>query len=120
HPKHEIRKEYIVKVKGNPRKHELEGLLKGIKDKGELLRAIQFRIMSVNSKQKTTILKIVLHEGKNRQIRRMLEQLGYPVLKLKREKYGMITLGNLQPGEYRALTHQEIHQMRTLAKSNYQ
>lgn len=61
------------------------------------------------------VLELTLHEGKNRHIRRMMEQLGYPVMKLKREKYGMLTLDGLQPGDYRPLTPKEIKQIRNQA-----
>lgn len=61
------------------------------------------------------VLELTLHEGKNRHIRRMMEQLGYPVMKLKREKYGMLTLDGLKPGDYRPLTPKEIKQIRNQA-----
>lgn len=118
HPKHEIEKVYIAKIKGIPKKESLNQLVKGAKDKNDLLKAVNYKVISVDKRKQTMVLEIVLHEGKNRHIRRMMEQIGHPVLKLKREKYGPITVHQLQPGKYRPLTKQEIHQLTTLATKN--
>ncbi len=118
HPKHEIEKVYIAKIKGIPKKESLNQLVKGVKDKDDLLKAVNYKVISVDKRKQTMVLEIVLHEGKNRHIRRMMEQIGHPVLKLKREKYGPITVHQLQPGKYRPLTKQEIHQLTTLATKN--
>ena len=118
HPKHEIEKVYIAKIKGIPKKESLNQLVKGVKDKNDLLKAVNYKVISVDKRKQTMVLEIVLHEGKNRHIRRMMEQIGHPVLKLKREKYGPITVHQLQPGKYRPLTKQEIHQLTTLATKN--
>lgn len=118
HPKHEIEKVYVAKIKGIPRKETLDKLLKGVKDKGDILKAIDYKLISTNRRTNSTILEIKLHEGKNRHIRRMMDSLGYPVQKLKREAYGMITVNDLQPGKYRALTRQEVHQLTKLATQN--
>lgn len=118
HPKHEIEKVYVTKIKGIPGKETLARLKKGVKDEQDLLKAIHYKVISVDKKKNTMILEITLHEGKNRHIRRMMEALGYPVLKLKREKYGMITLDGVQAGAYRPLTRQEVHQLKLLATKN--
>ena len=118
HPKHEIEKVYIAKIKGIPKKESLNQLVKGVKDKNDLLKAVNYKVISIDKRKQTMVLEIVLHEGKNRHIRRMMEQIGHPVTKLKREKYGPITVHQLQPGKYRPLTKQEIHQLTTLATKN--
>ena len=118
HPRHELKKVYIAKVKGIPDKEQLFKLKKGIKDDGEILKAVDHRIISTDKRKHTAIIELTLHEGKNRHVRRMMEGLGFPVIKLKREKYGIVTLQSLQPGQYRALTHQEIHQLSTIAAKN--
>ena len=118
HPKHEIEKVYIAKIKGIPKKESLNQLRKGVRDKNDLLKAINYKVISVDKRKQTMVLELVLHEGKNRHIRRMMEQIGHPVTKLKREKYGPITLNKLQPGKYRPLTKQEIHQLTSLANKN--
>lgn len=118
HPKHELEKVYVAKVKGIPDKEHLQKLIKGIKDGNDVLKAVHFRILSTDRRKNTAIIELTLHEGKNRHVRRMMEGLGYPVDKLKREKYGMITLQKLNPGQYRKLTHQEIHELSKLAAKN--
>lgn len=118
HPKHEIEKEYVVKVEGIARSEKLNKMLAGVRDEEDLLKAVAYKVMSVDKRTKTMIIRITLHEGKNRHIRRMMEKLGHPVMKIKREKYGSLSLGNLQGGTYRPLTKQEIHELKTLAMKN--
>ncbi|GAA0445551.1 MAG: pseudouridine synthase [Bacillota bacterium] len=118
HPRYEVDKVYIAKVKGTPEKSELAQLRKGVRSDGDLLKAIQYRVLSTDRKNNHMILQLTLREGKNRHVRRMMDGLGYPVLKLKRENYGLLTLDGLKPGEYRPLTPKEVKQMRNLATKN--
>ncbi|RDW22013.1 pseudouridine synthase [Oceanobacillus chungangensis] len=115
HPKYEVEKVYVAKIKGIPTKLELEKLRKGVKAEKDLLKLAGYNILSVDKTKNTMILEIKLREGKNRHVRRMMEQLGYPVIKLKREQYGMLTLKGLKPGTYRALSLKEVKQIRNLA-----
>jgi 23S rRNA pseudouridine2605 synthase len=117
HPKYEVEKVYTVKTKGIPEKVDLTKLLHGVKTAEDTLKAIRYDVRLRDKKSGTMMLDLTLKEGKNRHIRRMMEALGYPVLKLKREKYGLLTLGDLRPGEYRRLTPHEVKQMRNLAKN---
>lgn len=118
HPKYEIEKNYIAKIKGIPRKEELTKLRKGVKSGNDILHAVKYKLLSSDRKSNTSIVELSLHEGKNRQVRRMFEALGFPVLKLKREKYGFLTLNGLQSGEYRPLTPKEVKQLRQHALEN--
>lgn len=118
HPKYEIEKNYIAKIKGIPRKEELTKLRKGVKSGNEILHAVKYKLLSSDRNSNTSIVELSLHEGKNRQVRRMFEALGLPVLKLKREKYGFLTLNGLQSGEYRPLTPKEVKQLRQHALEN--
>lgn len=115
HPRYEIKKVYITKIKGIPNKEELKQLRKGVQADKELLKAIHYKVLSTEKKKNTMILEITLGEGKNRHIRRMMESLGYPVMKLSRERYGFLTLDGLQSGDFRELTPHEVKQMRHLA-----
>ncbi|WP_430785470.1 pseudouridine synthase [Virgibacillus flavescens] len=115
HPKHEVSKVYVAKVSGIPEKSELNILRKGIKVENDLLRAVSYKILSSDKNKNTSIIELTLNEGKNRHIRRMMEQIGFPVKKLKRERYGSLTLHGLQPGDSRPLTPHEVKQMRHLA-----
>lgn len=118
HPKYEVDKVYVAKINGLPDHRKLQQLKKGVKSENELLKAVRYRVLSTDRKNKTMIIELTLREGKNRHIRRMMKELGYPVLKLKREKYGILTLKGLQPGEYRSLTPKEVKQMRNIALKN--
>lgn len=112
HPRYKVNKVYVAKIKGIPEPRELQSLKKGISDKNELLKLKSFKVLSKDTKQNTMVLQIVLQEGKNRHIRRMMEGLGYPVQKLKREEYGILNLKGLQPGKYRKLTAKEIEELK--------
>src|SRR5699024_11534642 len=92
HPRYEIKKENVVKVKGIRSKQDLEQLKKGIKNNGDLLKAIDCQVKSTYRKKQTAIIDITLQKGKTLNICRMMEHLGYSVSKLSREKYGFLTL----------------------------
>ncbi|WP_138416874.1 pseudouridine synthase [Aquibacillus sediminis] len=111
HPKHEVDKVYVAKIKGIPTREELATFKKGINVDGERLKATYSKIMSTDKRKNTAIVKLVLHQGKNRQVRRMFEAINYPVDKLKREQFGFLTLKGLNPGEYRELTPKEVKQL---------
>lgn len=114
HPKHQVKKKYIVKIQGVPNKKELTQLKKGIRSDQDLLKAVHYKVLSVDRKKNTMTIELTLIEGKNRHIRRMMEGLGYPVSKLKRETYGLLTLDGLNAGDYRPLTPKEVKQMYNL------
>lgn len=118
HPKHEVDKVYIAKTKGIPTKEQLQQLKKGLTVDGEYLKAVHAKIMSTDGKKNTAIVQIILHEGKNRQVRRMFDALGYPVDKLKRERYGSLELKGLNAGDYRPLKPFEVKQLRQMAEEN--
>lgn len=111
HPKFEVSKQYVVKIEGIMPKEKQKKMLEGVSHEGDLLKVSRYKVKKVDRKKKNMIIELILHEGKNRHIRRLFEALGYPVLKLKREKYGFLTLENLQPGEYRPLTRKEVHDL---------
>ncbi|WP_207694980.1 16S rRNA pseudouridine synthase A [Enterococcus sp. DIV0212c] len=108
HPSHEIDKVYVAKVKGLAKKHDLLPLTKGMKIEGYKTAPAAFEIISVDLKTNTSIVELTIHEGRNHQVKNMLKAVGYPVQKLKREKYGDLTLKGLRPGEYRNLNKKEI------------
>lgn len=115
HPKSEIEKVYVAKVKGFPLRENLKKLEKGIMLKDGKTAPAKVKVLSVDKKKQTTIIEIIIHEGKNRQVRRMFEAIGNEVLKLKRERYGTLTLSGLKAGEARELTLHEVKQLRVLA-----
>lgn len=115
HPSHEMDKVYVAKIEGIPSREAINELRKGVKSEGDVLKAIHAKILSTDEQKNTAIMEVVLHQGKNRQVRRMFEGIDHPVKKLKRERYGFLTLQGLQPGDYRELTPHEVKQLRNEA-----
>ncbi|MBT2693301.1 23S rRNA pseudouridine(2605) synthase RluB [Bacillus sp. ISL-55] len=115
HPSNEIDKMYVAKVKGIPSKEKLTSLARGVMLEDGKTAPARIKLLSVDKKKDTAIVEITIHEGRNRQVRRMFDAIGHPVLKLKREKYGFLTLNGLRTGEIRELTHHEVKQLRVLA-----
>ncbi len=117
HPKWEIEKEYYAVVKGdiskeNLSKYEKEGieLEKGLKTK-------PFKIEIISTDRDRSHIKITVTEGKYHIVKRIMEKLGFPVLYLKRIRIGSLSLDeNLETGEYRELTEDEINQLKKLVK----
>ena len=117
HPSNEIEKTYVARVKGIPSKFKLKELEKGVKLEDGRTAPAKVKMLSMDKKQGKSIIEITIHEGRNRQVRRMFEHIGYPVQKLKRERYGSLTLQGLTAGEGRELTPHEVKQLRALAES---
>ncbi len=115
HPRGEIEKVYVVKTKGIPAKENLRKLEKGIKLEDGKTAPAKVKLISLDKKKNTAIVEIAIHEGRNRQVRRMFEAIGNEVMKLKRERYGTLTLAGLKAGEARELTPHEVKQLRALA-----
>ena len=106
HPKSEIFKKYYIKVFGEVKKEEIEELKKGVLlEDGKTLPA---KVSGIKYDKNKTSMYISIREGRNRQIRRMIEKFGYKVLMLRREKIGELSLGDLKEGKYRELTKEEI------------
>ena len=106
HPKSEIYKKYYIKVFGEVKKEEIEELKKGVLlEDGKTLPA---KVSGIKYNKNKTSMYISIREGRNRQIRRMIEKFGYKVLMLRREKIGELSLGDLKEGKYRELTREEI------------
>ncbi len=106
HPRHMIRKTYAVEVIGKLTDDTISKLLSGVMSDGQLLRAE--KVYRVESRSDVTKLRIDLKEGKNRQIRRMMDSVGHQVVRLTRLKIGSISITNLKPSEWRYLTKNEI------------
>jgi len=106
HPSHELDKEYEVVVNGRLDSNNLNNFRQGIKLKeGKTSPA---RIYKINEDRKNTTYKVIIHEGMNRQVRRMFEVLGFNVVSLKRVRIGNITLGSLRPAEYKQISNENL------------
>lgn len=106
HPRYNMTKTYLVEVEGQLKSAQIARLLRGVRSEGQLLRAE--KVFQVRHRGDTTELRLVLKEGKKRQIRRMMAAIGHPVTRLVRLAVGPVHLGNLKPSQWRLLTHEEI------------
>lgn len=117
HPSKKIDKVYRAKITGIPAEEKLDLLRIGIKLSDGITAPARIHRLDVDPETKSTQLEITIHEGKNRQIRRMFETIGHPVKQLKRVKFAFLTLAGLRRGKYRHLTPQEVTQLKDLAES---
>ncbi|MCS7303932.1 MAG: rRNA pseudouridine synthase [Thermoguttaceae bacterium] len=106
HPRYGVEKTYRVQVAGLPTPEILQKLQRGVWTSEGKLKAERIKVLGTH--KKSTFLEMVLAEGRNRQIRRMLARVGHKVMKLKRLAVGPIRLGKLKPGACRPLTQEEI------------
>jgi 23S rRNA pseudouridine2605 synthase len=113
HPKHQVEKEYHCVVKGTPSQEKLNQLIRGVDIGGFVTSPAKVKLYS--KKENTSVIHIIIKEGKNRQVRRMFDAIGHPVVYLKRERLGNISLGSLKTGEWRRLTDSEVMKLKQLA-----
>ena len=117
HPRHQIDKVYVAKVKGIPAEDSLRRLAKGVVLDGKKTSRARAQLLSQNDQNQTAIVQLTIREGWNHQVKRMFEAVGHPVMKLKRERYGFLDLGHLQPSEWRELTAFEVSKLKQIATS---
>ncbi len=110
HPKFELEKEYEVELDGFPPPVALERLRKGVI--ADSVKVIPSQVRPLRNEESGTVLRVVIHEGRNRIVRRMMERIGYPVLKLERTRLGPLQVRGLPVGSWRDLTAGELSQIR--------
>ena len=115
HPKNEIDKVYLAKVEGIATGDAVKTLTSGVKIDNVLVKSSRAKIKKIDKVKQESFIEITIHEGKNHQVKKMLEQVGLPVIKLTREKIAFLDVHNLKSGEYRTLNNKEIHQLYVLA-----
>lgn len=109
HPKHEIEKTYNVTVKGVVTKEDIENLQKGVViDENYITKEANARILKIDKEKDISRIEIKIHEGKNRQVRKMCEAINKKVLALHRSKIGNIDVKDLKIGDWRYLTIKEV------------
>lgn len=109
HPRHEIDKEYHVRVRGKAHNSQLNQLAAGVVIDEKPTAPATVKL--IKEGEQNDWLSITIHEGRNRQIRRMCEAVSLSVVRLKRVRYGSLVLGNLRSGEFRFLTEAEARQL---------
>jgi 23S rRNA pseudouridine2605 synthase len=117
HPSHEVEREYQARVLGVPDRHTIERLSKGIVIDGRRTSPADVRVQKVieGTSGDQAVLSIVVHEGRNRQVRRMCEAVGHPVVRLRRMRIGPITDEHIRPGEFRDLSDKEVAALKRAA-----
>ena len=108
HPRYGVEKTYVAEVQGEPGEEVLRRLAEGIELDDRPTAPARVTLLAPSR------LELVLHEGRNRQVRRMLEAVGHPVVKLRRSRYAGLGPGRLRPGEWRELTRDEVRRLRRL------
>ncbi|MCL6609900.1 MAG: rRNA pseudouridine synthase [Peptococcaceae bacterium] len=114
HPSHRITKTYRVRVRGVPGAGDLERLAGGIMLEDGMTAPA--RIEFIGEREGNALLEVTIHEGRNRQIRRMFEKIGCRVVRLKRIRIGPLSLGDLRPGQYRHLGEGEVRRLKKMAE----
>lgn len=108
HPSSKIDKVYIAKVKGILKADAIYRLKNGVMIDGVKTQKARVKLRKIDKKNDTCMVEITIHEGRNHQVKKMIEEVGFEVLKLKRESIAFLTLKGLNSGEYRRLTPKEI------------
>ncbi len=116
HPASEVEKVYMAKLKGIIKGEQINALKDGVKLDDQVVKPSRVKLKKVDPKTNTCMVQITIHEGKNHQVKRMFESVGFEVLKLKREKEAFFDLKDLQSGEFRKLTPKEVAKVYGLQK----
>ena len=114
HPKHEVDKTYVARVKGKLTKEEIERFKTGLKIEDYTTAPAKLKVIKYDEQRDSSLLEIKIHEGKNRQVRKMCKAINHPVLRLRRSAMGKIKIGDCEIGKYRYLTEDEIKYLKNL------
>lgn len=119
HPSSEVQRVYLAEVIGSPSDESLNAIFAGIRDDGELLQAKPSRSRRpgrrLRDRRSTSWLTLTLHTGRKREVRRLCEALGHPVVTLRRVRFGPLLLQDLEAGAVRPLSRREIRLLRRAA-----
>ncbi len=110
HPSFEVPKAYLAKCSNNVTDEEILRLRKGVMIEGRLTSPAEVRM--IRHEAFSTDLLITIHEGRNRQVRKMVEAVGHQVVRLRRVRFGPVSLGDLPVGMWRRLTDEEIRKLK--------
>lgn len=111
HPKHEINKTYTVTLKGIVDKNAIEKLKDGVDIGGYVTKPAKVKILKLDKEKNITRLEIIIHEGKNRQVRKMCEAVGHKVLALHRSAIAGVGVKDIELGKWRYLTKEEVRKI---------
>ena len=111
HPKYEVEKIYEVTIDGIINKDTISKLEKGVRIEDYVTSNAKIRLLRINENKYTSFLEVCIHEGRNREIRKMFKSVGFNVIRLHRIKEATVELGNLKSGEYRLLKPFELKKL---------
>lgn len=111
HPRNKIEKVYVAKVEGIVIKEELKKLCNGVIIDGKKTGKAKAKILKIDKKNNTSVVELIICEGRNHQVKNMFKVINHNVLKLKRESVAFLTLDGVKPGEYRELTIKEVKKL---------
>lgn len=114
HPKHEVDKTYVARVKGKLTPDEIKMFKSGLKIEDYVTAPAKLKVIRYDEKSDVSLLEIKIHEGKNRQVRKMCKAINHPVLRLKRTAMGKIRIGECEIGKYRHLTEDEVKYLKSI------
>ena len=114
HPRGEVDKVYLARVTGNPSNEAIDRLRRGVYMEGDERRTYPADVRVVRDESLFSDILVTIHEGRNRQVRRMFDAVGHKVLLLRRVRFGPLELGSLRRGEWRELTAQEVELLHRL------
>lgn len=112
HPQHEIKKTYVATIQGSITSKDIHQLMRGVDIGGYVTSEASARILK--QKNNTSQVEVIIHEGKNRQVRKMFKAVGYKVIELERISIGELRLGKLKQGHYRKLNRTEVEYLMKL------
>ena len=118
HPRNEIDKVYLARVKGIATKENLRPLTRGVMVDGRKTKPAHYHIVKVDKEKNRSVVELTIHEGRNHQVKKMFEEVGLLVDKLSRIRFGTLDLAGLRPGEFRKLSKKEISQLHNAAINN--
>jgi len=111
HPKHEIEKTYNATVSGIVTNKDIEKLQQGVQIENYKTKPAKAKILKIDKEKNISRIQIIIHEGKNRQVRKMCEAIGKKVVALHRSKIGSIDVKDLELGKWRYLTTKEVQSL---------
>ncbi len=114
HPSSNIEKVYVAKIEGLVKPELIKKMCAGVIIDGKKTAKAKAKIKKIDKKKNSSIVELIIHEGKNHQVKKMFEAIGYKVIKLKREKFAGLTLAGLTSGKYRHLTIKEVKTLYSL------
>ena len=117
HPRYEFEKTYVAKVNGRVTEEALQQLKTGVIIEGKETAPARVKLLSYDKKTDHSIVKLIIHEGRNHQVKLMMQAVGHPVKELTREKYGFLETTGLSLGQWRYLKDKEVAKLRKTVSS---